>query len=246
MIFRVSRQRQNPFVYPGTVWFKKAAGANMGKEPLKHQAYQIIKDNIVNCVYAPGTVINEERIRAEVSASRTPIRDALSRLEQEGLVKILPKKGVEISRITVHDINMVYEARNLLEPYVVKNYGNRIPPETYMHYYRLYSDYLNKKIPVYSYSDMDDSFHQLFIDACDNSYFINLYSTIGNQIRRTRILSGQTSTDRLHETIEEHIAIVEAALKNDWKEAASAMVHHLSRSKTVMFDYILKETEGSE
>ena len=75
---------------------------------------------------------------------------------------------------------------------------------------------------------------------------LNPVYTIGNQIRRTRILSGQTSTDRLHETIEEHIAIVEAALKNDWKEAASAMVHHLSRSKTVMFDYILKETEGSE
>lgn len=218
----------------------------MSKEPLKHQAYQIIKDNIVNCVYAPGTVINEERIRAEVAASRTPIRDALSRLEQEGLVKILPKKGVEISKITVHEINMVYEARNLLEPYAVKNYGNRIPLETYMHYYRLYSDYLSGKMPEYSYSGMDESFHQLFIDACDNSYFINLYSTIGSQIRRTRIISGQTSADRLRETIEEHIAIVEAALKNEWKEAANAMLHHLSRSKAVMFDYILRQTEGRE
>ncbi len=218
----------------------------MSKEPLKHQAYQIIKDNIENCIYAPGTVINEEHIRAEIAASRTPIRDALSRLEQEGLVKILPKKGIEISKITVREINMVYETRNLLEPYVVKNYGNRIPLETYMHYYRLYSDYLDGKMPEYSYSDMDESFHQLFMDACDNSYFNNLYSTIGSQIRRTRILSGQTSTDRLHETIEEHFAIVEAALKNDWKAAAGAMLSHLSRSKTVMFDYILKQTEGSE
>lgn len=218
----------------------------MSKEPLKHQAYQIIKDNIVNCVYAPGTVINEERIREEIAASRTPIRDALSRLEQEGLVKILPKKGIEISKITVREINMVYETRNLLEPYVVKNYGNRIPMETYMHYYRLYSDYLDGKMQDYSYSDMDESFHQLFIDACENSYFVNLYSTIGSQIRRTRILSGQTSSVRLHETICEHIAIVEAALKNDWKDAADAMQHHLSKSKTIMFDYILRQTGGRE
>lgn len=218
----------------------------MSKEPLKHQAYQIIKDNIINCVYAPGTIINEECIREEVDASRTPIRDALSRLEQEGLVKILPKKGIEISKITVRELNMVYESRNLLEPYAVKNYGNRIPLETYMHYYRLYSDYLDGKIPEYSYSGMDESFHQLFIDACDNSYFTNLYSTIGSQIRRTRILSGQTSADRLHDTIKEHIAIVEAALKNDWKEAANAMQYHLSRSKTVMFNYILRQTEGRD
>lgn len=218
----------------------------MSKEPLKHQAYQIIKDNIVNCVYAPGAIINEELIREEIHASRTPIRDALSRLEQEGLIKIHPKKGIEISDITVTENNMLYEARNLIEPYVVKNYGNRIPQETYMQYYRQYTAYLEGKITAYSYADMDDSFHKLFIDASENFYFINLYSTIESQIRRTRTLSGKISRDRLKDTVQEHIAIVEAALQNHWKDAAIAMQKHLSISKSIMFDYLLRKPSSGQ
>jgi len=211
----------------------------MKKEPLKHQAYQIIKENIINCVYAPDTIINEELIREEIGASRTPIRDALSRLEQEGLIRILPKKGIVISSMTAKEVNMLYEARNLIEPYAVLHYGNRISPDIYMHYYQLYIDYLEGKIGSYSYFGMDDSFHQLFINASENSYFINLYSTIESQIRRTRVISGKDSADRLHDTAEEHIDIVKPALKNDWTSASKAMYDHLSKSKDVIFEYIL-------
>lgn len=213
----------------------------MSKESLKHQAYQFIKENIINCTYAPGTIINEELIREEIGASRTPIRDALSRLEQEGLIKILPKKGIVISDMTVKELNMLYESRYLLEPYVVRHYGNRVPQETYLHYYRLYRNFQTQENLEYSYVDMDDSFHRLFINASENTYFTNLYSTIESQIRRTRMLSGRTSSASLQDTVEEHLAIVEAALKNDWKTASSAMQNHLIISKNVMFDYILKQ-----
>lgn len=211
----------------------------MKKEPLKHQAYQIIKENIINCVYAPDTIINEELIREEIGASRTPIRDALSRLEQEGLIRILPKKGIIISSMTAREVNMLYEARNLLEPYAVLHYGNRISPEVYIQYYQMYIDYMEGKISTYSYSNMDDCFHQLFINASENSYFMNLYSTIESQIRRTRVISGRVSSARLHETVREHLAIVKPALKNDWEAASQGMLHHLSMSKDVIFDYIL-------
>lgn len=210
----------------------------MKKEPLKYQAYEMIKNNIVNCVYAPDTIINEELIREEINASRTPIRDALSRLEQEGLVKILPKKGILITGVTMKELNMIYETRNLLEPYVVKHYGNRIPQETYMKYYQMYAGYLENPGKPYSFTEMDESFHQMLMDASENSYFLNMYSTIESQIRRTRVLTGRTSSDRLCNTMEEHIAIVKAALKNDWDEAAAAMLHHLNQSKNSYFNYI--------
>lgn len=216
----------------------------MKKEPLKHQAYEMIKNNIVNCIYAPGAVINEELIREEIDASRTPIRDALSRLEQEGLVKILPKKGILVTRVTMKELNMIYETRNLLEPYAVKNYGNRIPQETYMKYYQMYAHYLENPGKAYSFTEMDESFHQLLMEATDNSYFLNMYSTIESQIRRTRVLTGRTSTDRLCQTVEEHIAIVKAALKNDWDEAASAMRNHLNQSKNSYFNYIWEKERG--
>lgn len=213
----------------------------MKKEPLKYQAYQYIKDKIVNCDYAPDSIINEELIRDELGASRTPIRDALSRLEQEGLIRILPKKGIVISSLSTKELNMLYESRFLLEPYAVLHYGNRISPDVYMDYYHRYVHFLEGRTSKYSYSEMDENFHQMFITASDNSYFINLYSAIESQIRRTRILSGGASETRLMDTVQEHLDIVKPAIKNDWEDAALAMQHHLSQSKSVMFDLILKK-----
>ena len=216
----------------------------MKKEPLKHQAYEMIKNNIINCTYAPDTVINEELIREEINASRTPIRDALSRLEQEGLIKILPKKGILITGITLKELNMIYETRFLLEPYVVKHYGNRIPQETYIKYYQMYAQYLENPSRPYSFSEMDDSFHHLLMESTENSYFINLYSTIESQIQRTRVITGKTSSERLRQTMAEHIAIVKAALKNDWEGAAAAMHDHLDQSKNSYFNYIWTSQKG--
>ena len=54
----------------------------------------MIKEKIINCEFAPGAVYNEEYLCEEVNTSRTPVRDALGRLEQEGLIKIMPKRGI--------------------------------------------------------------------------------------------------------------------------------------------------------
>ncbi len=215
----------------------------MPRETLKHQAYNIIKEKIINCEYAPEMVINEELIQKEISVSRTPIRDALSRLEQEGLVKILPKKGIYIPNITLDEINMLYEARHLIEPYSVQHYGNKIPKETYMNYFRQYETYLNKPSETaYSFEEMDDKFHRMFIDASENSYFLSLYTAIESQIRRTRVLTGIMQKGRLKPTVEEHMTIVKATLKGNWAEAADALRYHLSQSKDIIFDYILQQS----
>ena len=174
----------------------------MQKESLKQQAYNAIKAKILNCEYAPNTFINEELLREEVSASRTPVRDAISRLEQEGLVKILPKKGIMVSDLSLSQINMIYETRLMLEPYAISHYGNRIEQDIYMNYYQDYQAYLKGGDLPYSYDDMDDLFHQMFIDATSNVYFLKTYELINSQIKRMRIMSGECSEKRRKETIQ--------------------------------------------
>lgn len=216
----------------------------MSKQPLKQQAYETIRNNIIQCIYAPNTIITEEMIREQVDASRTPIRDALSRLEQEGLIRILPKKGIFITELSFKELNMLYETRLLLEPYCVQHYGNRISQETYLKYYQLYTAFQeDPENHPYDYENMDASFHSLFIDNSQNSYFINMYSTIESQIARTRTLSGMISADRLTMTMEEHLAIVRAALKEDWDAAAEAMTRHLILSKESYFNYLLEKSK---
>ena len=98
------------------------------KPSLKLQAYQYLKTKILNCEYRPNEFLNEQKLCAEMgNISRTPMRDALGRLEQEGLITILPKKGLMGSGITEEDVHSMFEMRLLVEPYALRNYGNLIP-----------------------------------------------------------------------------------------------------------------------
>lgn len=98
------------------------------KLSLKLQAYQYLKTKILNCEYRPNEFLNEQKLCAEMgNISRTPMRDALGRLEQEGLITILPKKGLMVSGITEEDVHSMFEMRLLVEPYALRTYGADIP-----------------------------------------------------------------------------------------------------------------------
>ena len=69
---------------------------------LKNKAYQLIKERIMTCEYGPNSFLNEADLIQEIDASRTPIREALNKLEQEGLVQIIPKKRGDGHRTHPH------------------------------------------------------------------------------------------------------------------------------------------------
>ena len=211
----------------------------MKKESLKQQAYNIIKNKIITCEYPPNFLLNEEKLKEEIGASRTPIRDALSRLEQEDLVKILPKKGIMVSSLSIREINSLYEARMLIEPYAIADYAIDIAKERFQYYEKRIRE-MGKKTrqgeemqdDIY---DLDDQMHLEMINATENEYFKALYERISYQNQRLRILSGVKSKERLEETQREHIKIIEACLEERWTDAADAMREHLVCSKRASF-----------
>lgn len=208
----------------------------MKKETLKQHAYNIIKDKIINCEYAPSALLNEEMLKEDVQASRTPIRDALSRLEQERLVTILPKKGIMVAPLTIREINMVHEARTLIEPFAILRYGNKISDEIYQNYFRIFQRDTANVSDLNEYYETDKQFHQMFIDATSNDYLISTYERIAQQNTRLRIYSGRKSRNRLLASQQEHLKIVEYCLKQDWALASKAMEEHLYHSKEASFE----------
>lgn len=208
----------------------------MRKEPLKHQAYNIIKEKIVNCEYPPSMMLSEEKLREDIQASRTPIRDALGRLEQEGLVKVLPKKGILVAPLSIREINSIHEARMLIEPFAVRNYGNKISESEYRKYYELFQQDTSQAQDLKALYEQDNRFHQLFVNATDNAYLIHTYERIFCQNTRLRILSGRKSETRIQDTLREHKEIAECCLREDWDEAMRAMKVHLQRSKSAIFE----------
>ena len=212
------------------------------KKSLKQQAYDEIKRKIVTCEYAPNTLLNEELLREELHVSRTPIRDALSRLEQKGLITILPKKGIMVSSLSINDINMVFEVRMMYEPYALLHYGSRIPYSVLTHSYELLSD-LDAMSEDWAFFQADDAFHAAVVQAIGNRFLLQTYEWIQDQNLRVRVMTGQTSAPRLEDTSKEHTRILEACLKKDWSEAASAMKDHLINSKNATFDLLFQKKD---
>lgn len=220
----------------------------MPKINLKTIAYNTIRQKIVTCEYAPGTFLSEEILTEALQLSRTPVRDALSRLEQEGLVQIRPKRGITVAPLTINDINMIFEVRLLYEPYILKRYGSLLSVERLNEYYNIF---LRKDISLecsqnndYSYN-LDSEFHQMIVDSCPNVYIRHNYASIQTQNERFRYMTGNMSGKRLNDSLQEHLAIIRPCLQKNWKEAAQNMVTHLEESKKSMFQFIFEEFENT-
>lgn len=212
-------------------------------KPLKQFAYEFIKKKILSCEYAPGVYLNEQQLCEEMGAiSRTPVRDAVSRLEQEGLLNILPKKGILVSELRISDINRIFEVRVLLEPYVLKRYGNKLSTDQLRYFSQVMSD--PDKIPPDSFYDLDDNFHGFIMSALSNQYLLDTYENINNMNQRLRVLSGSLVENRIADTFAEHRQIIRACLQKNWEAAAQAMNQHLEASRISTFRLIVENEEN--
>lgn len=212
----------------------------MSTNSLKQQAYTLIKQKIADCDYAPDSMITEEKLQKDIPASRTPIRDAISRLEHEGLVTIHPKRGIHISALTISEMNMIYETRLMFEPYSIQKYGNTFSSEKLYDFYRRHTEAVTP-IEQREAFNLDDEFHDFIMDALPNIYIQQCYNITRIQNRRFRILSGVCGQQRLEETYREHLDIIKACLQKDWDAGATAMYKHLMKSKNTTFEYLIKE-----
>jgi DNA-binding GntR family transcriptional regulator len=214
---------------------------------LRMQAYTTIKNKIINCEYRPGSMINEERLIAELKLTRTPIRDALGRLEQEGLLTIKPKKGILITPLHLEEVTYLLEARMLYELYAIREYGR------FIHEADLLACYQELKATVghpakESSNPLDARLHSLIIDAVPNTYIRSHHMMVDDQIRRLRIrlriLTGVTQ-QRLVQSQQEHLSILSACLKKDWEQAEQALRIHLKHSNDSVIELFLSQLNQS-
>jgi DNA-binding GntR family transcriptional regulator len=84
------------------------------------EVYDIIKEKILSCEYEPGQLVSEKEIVEGLETSRTPVREALNILNGQGLLRVIPKKGVQIAPLSIKRIKEIYDIRMLLEPFAVK------------------------------------------------------------------------------------------------------------------------------
>ena len=140
----------------------------MAEAGYKQKAYEYIKKQIVNGSLLPGAIINEKELIQELAISRTPIREAIQRLAEEGLVVVMPSRGTIVSHISVNDIRQIYEARKLIEPYVVELATGHADRERLLSYRSIFEEQRNS---LGQENDWDSEFHLYLAECSGNQFF---------------------------------------------------------------------------
>ena len=205
----------------------------MANADLKNQVYRELKDRLITCKYMPGTVINESQLAAELSLSRTPIREALYRLEQDGLVQIMPKKGILVTDITIQDVLFVFQARVEVEPLALQMsapFLARQDLEDLLEIFREDEPDLEKAF----WQDME--MHAYLVDHCGNPFIIDMMQKVFARSCRISIASNQTS-QKIGNARMEHTEILRLLLAGSYGDAAAKMRQHLENCKNYSLNF---------
>ncbi len=194
-------------------------------------AYQIIKAKIINGEYAPMTDLSEEDLQKALGFSRTPVREAILRLRDDGFIIVFPKKGTIVSPVSRELIEEIYEIRFLNEPFCCQK-ASRIMPAEILKSIRekLLHPEIDDSNPVarrmYLIS-LDDQLHYKILQYCGNSFLIKTMSLAYAHNDRFRRFSSNPARDN---SIQEHIAIIDAMLKQDPEAILASAIAHLEAS----------------
>jgi DNA-binding GntR family transcriptional regulator len=204
------------------------------QQPLQERVYRFLKEAIVNCTMPPGSVINEDALIEKFGTSRTPIREALLRLQKEGFVEIFPHQGTFVSQISLKDIYEIHQFRLIIESQVIKISGRNLERSVLEQYRKFFVELENREFSIAEWVKADKDMHCYFVDASGNEYLRGIYSNTMDLIQRMRITTRKMP--HMKETNREHVAILDALLEGDEDRAAELMSIHITSSRDTVLE----------
>lgn len=203
------------------------------------RVYRELKTAITGGRYRAGAVLVQEDLCRTFKASRTPVRDALTHLQAEGLLIAMPNKGVVVRDFSPKDVHDIYEIRTLLESTAAQDAGGRIPKASLEAVIARASAIAAKKnFPFDQVKDVGTELHRLIIEAAGNLIMQDLLDRMETLIEVSRIPFRQAH-ERLKEINQEHIDIAKALLKGDGDAAAELMRKHFILTKEAHLKILL-------
>lgn len=186
-----------------------------------------MRRRILDGTYEPGTVIQESRLAAELGVSRTPVREAFRKLEQEGLVTVIPNKGAVVAGITEKDIEDIYAVRAVVEGLAAKWAAVHITAAQLGELEELLAkmERAAEKNDFRTWRELDTRFHEVLYEASHSVPLELVLSAFHDYVRRAR-LDSLASPGRMRQAGEEHAAIVDALKEKDPEMAAHALAEH--------------------
>lgn len=199
---------------------------------MAERAYVQLKQMIFDFHFMPGDLLSEGDLSKEIAVSRTPLRQALQRLQHEGFVIAMPKIGWQVAPLDFTKIDELYDFRILIELYAVKCLceSDRNSP-TFATLLNIWNGPKSKRISDGNIvGKLDEEFHSQLVNAAGNSEMLKMHTEISERIRIVRRLDF-TKKNRVNETYDEHAQILQAILKRRAAEAQRLLKAHIEQSK---------------
>jgi DNA-binding GntR family transcriptional regulator len=198
------------------------------------RVYAEVRDRLLRGEMPLGRRLVEERLAEEFRTSRTPVREALRRLEGDGHLMRAPEGGLRPSVPNVRSMTQLYEVRIVIEELNVRRAattGDRAVLESVRADWRAFGEEAELQGPDFVFAD--ERFHLRIAEAGGNEPATRVLGDVNDRIRMMRI-HDFTTQDRVQATIVEHLEIVEAVLTGDPEASASFMRAHVQRSAMVV------------
>lgn len=207
--------------------------------PLRDVVFNTLRQAILRGDLQPGERLLEIHLADKLGVSRTPIREAIRKLELEGLVLMIPRKGAVVAEITEKSLRDVLEVRRALEELAMKLACERISDEEIEELKVAAGEFENalKTGDVTVYAEADVKFHDIIYRTTDNQRLIQLLYNLREQMYRYRV--EYLKRDDSHDTLlEEHQHIIEALERKDLEEAVKTICTHIDNQVTAVADTI--------
>lgn len=194
---------------------------------LSEKAYYLIKKKVITLELPPSAVIDEHTLMQDLNLGRTPIREALQRLDSEGLVNVVPRRGTFVSDISVTDLQKIFELRIVLEGFCARLAAQRIREDQIERMELVLRDLeeLQGGHPSALIS-VDKRFHRLLYRAADNEFLAETLDRLYDLSLRLWYLV-LTRLDDVRDSIEQHRRILKALEEGDRAQAEMLVQSHI-------------------
>jgi DNA-binding GntR family transcriptional regulator len=212
---------------------KRAVSQAIASRSLRTAAYEEIKRRIITCEFRPGEVLSEAAVSAKVRIGRTPVHQAFDRLMMEGLVDVLPRKGVIVRPLSLDEVLNIIEIRLINETYCARLAAER----SQLNDFRVLDDNMRRSAEAARRRDiaelmqLDRQFHDALSHAARNPILADLLRTLHNRSLRFWFVSLR-APDHHQRVLEQHRDIVSATRSRDPQKAEDAMRTHIEAFRT--------------
>jgi DNA-binding GntR family transcriptional regulator len=209
---------------------------------LQEQAYAYLKEMITSGKFSQDIIYSETKIAEEIKISRTPVRDALQRLNQDGFIDILPSKGFILHKMTLHDVLETYQTRCALEGYCTLMITREITTKRAQQWILQLKDMIAEMEQILTttsdlnhFADVDRLFHSTIVAYVQNDGFNELFHKYMYRIS-TMAIKSLEEEGRPQKAMQEHRNILTAMQRGDVEHIYDITIQHMESPKRIIIN----------